>query len=247
MAKLAFHCQNYKAGALTGIDGHNRRLHSNHISNPDIRTEDAHLNRIYIAPKKGLHADCKEKITNLVIGSGHRVRKDSNWICECIVHYPEGLPLERLDEFNELIIDYFGSRLGKNNIVEAVAHLDEGGRPHLHVDIVLITEDKKLSSKELITRDFIMSVHDKLPELLCEYGFDVERGEAGQEGGLSAKAYKKKMEQEAKEIQKQVDEMKKEYNNLVDSYNNLIDERNELKNRNMQKAQELVNSKHRER
>lgn len=92
-----------------------------------------------------------------------------------------------------------------------------------------------------------MSVHDKLPELLCEYGFDVERGEAGQEGGLSAKAYKKKMEQEAKEIQKQVDEMKKEYNNLVDSYNNLIDERSELKNRNMQKAQELVNSRHRER
>ncbi len=36
MALFSFHCQNYKAGALVGIDGHNRRLHKNHKSNPDI-------------------------------------------------------------------------------------------------------------------------------------------------------------------------------------------------------------------
>ena len=39
MALLSFHCQNYKAGALVGIDGHNRRLHKNHKSNPDIDNE----------------------------------------------------------------------------------------------------------------------------------------------------------------------------------------------------------------
>ena len=32
MALFSFHCQNYKAGALVGIDGHNRRLHKNHKS-----------------------------------------------------------------------------------------------------------------------------------------------------------------------------------------------------------------------
>lgn len=31
MAVLSFHCQCYKAGALKGIDAHNRRLHKNHI------------------------------------------------------------------------------------------------------------------------------------------------------------------------------------------------------------------------
>lgn len=39
MALFSFHCQNYKAGALVGIDGHNRRLHKNHKSNPDIDNE----------------------------------------------------------------------------------------------------------------------------------------------------------------------------------------------------------------
>ena len=69
MAVLSFHCQCYKAGALKGVDAHNRRLHKNHISNPDI---------------------------DKVIANGNRVRKDSNWIVECIFTFPEDLPLELL-------------------------------------------------------------------------------------------------------------------------------------------------------
>ena len=49
MALLAFHCQNYKAGALVGIDGHNRRLHKNHKSNPDIDNERSANNIVYVA------------------------------------------------------------------------------------------------------------------------------------------------------------------------------------------------------
>lgn len=48
MALLAFHCQNYKAGALVGIDGHNRRLHKNHKSNPDIDNERSANNIVYV-------------------------------------------------------------------------------------------------------------------------------------------------------------------------------------------------------
>ena len=49
-----------------------------------------------------------------------------------------------------------------NNVVSAVGHLDEGGGadgkgglPHLHLDILMITEDNRLSAITLITRDFI--------------------------------------------------------------------------------------------
>ena len=35
----------------------------------------------------------------------------------------------------------------------------KGGLPHLHLDILMITEDNKLSAKTLITRDFITSMH----------------------------------------------------------------------------------------
>lgn len=40
-----------------------------------------------------------------------RITKASNWICECIFSYPEVLPLERLDEYNDLIIQYMNARL----------------------------------------------------------------------------------------------------------------------------------------
>ena len=64
MALFSFHCQNYKAGALVGIDGHNRRLHKNHKSNPDIDNERSVNNIVYVAPKKNLYADCKAIVVN---------------------------------------------------------------------------------------------------------------------------------------------------------------------------------------
>ena len=35
---------------------------------------------------------------------------------------------------------------GKDNVIEAVAHCDEGGLNHLHLDILLITPEGRLSS-----------------------------------------------------------------------------------------------------
>ena len=55
MALFSFHCQNYKAGALVGIDGHNRRLHRNHKSNPDIDNERSANNIVYDIVNIGLH------------------------------------------------------------------------------------------------------------------------------------------------------------------------------------------------
>ena len=84
-----------------------------------------------------------------------------------------------MDDYFELIIKYMGARLGKDNVIEAVAHCDEGGLNHLHLDILLITPEGRLSSKALITREFIQSIHDKLPIVLQAHGFDVERGAVG--------------------------------------------------------------------
>lgn len=64
------------------------------------------------------------------------------------------LPLERLDEG--------GSADGK------------GGLPHLHLDILLITEDNRLSAKTLITRDFITSMHRIMPIILKKHGFNID-------------------------------------------------------------------------
>ena len=97
------------------------------------------------------------------------------------------LPLERLDEG--------GSADGK------------GGLPHLHLDILMITEDNRLSAKTLITRDFITSMHRIMPIILKKHGFNIDEYEETEEkkqGGLSAKEYKKKMEQEKEELNKKI-------------------------------------------
>lgn len=240
MALFSFHCQNYKAGALVGIDGHNRRLHKNHKSNPDIDNERSANNIVYVAPKKNLYADCKAIIKEKVIDTGHRVRKDSNWICECIFSYPKELPPNRMNDYFELIIKYMGARLGKDNVIEAVAHCDEGGLNHLHLDILLITPEGRLSSKALITREFIQSIHDKLPIVLQAHGFNVRRGEQGHEGGLSAKEYKKQMESEAKEISHKIDEMVEEHNRLLEIIKRLREIAQQLELGNLAKARDIV-------
>ena len=250
MAKFSFHCQCYKAGQLGGIDKHNRRLNKNYISNPDINWERSKENRIYIAPKQSLYQDCKDIINKKVIANGGRVTKASNWICECIFSYPEELPIERLDEYNDLVIRYMGARLGSDNIVMACCHVqDEAGVPHLHLDIIPI-DNGKLSSKTLITRDFITSIHRLMPMILRNHGFNVEsyeETETRRTGGLSAKEYKNKMEEESRELNKKLDEMVKEYNNLADKYNKLIEDKEALERKNRDKAYEVINQQERNR
>lgn len=250
MAKFSFHCQNYKASQLGGIDKHNRRLNKHYISNPDIDTTKSKNNRIYIAPKKSLFKDCKEQIEKRVVANGGRITKASNWICECVFSYPDELPPERLDEYNNLIIQYMGARLGEENLVMACCHVsDEAGCSHLHLDILPII-DGKLSSKTLVTRDFITSIHRIMPMILQNHGFQVESYEETEEkkkGGLSAREYKKAMEKENKELNEKLDQMVKEYNNLADSYNRLVNEKQELEAYNRAKAYEVLNQQERSR
>lgn len=68
MAFFSFHCQNYKSGALFGLDKHNRRLNKNY-DNPDIDPERTHLNRIYVEPKETLYSHCKKRIHKEVIAN----------------------------------------------------------------------------------------------------------------------------------------------------------------------------------
>ena len=242
MALFSFHCECYKAASVGGLDKHNRRLNK-HYGNKDIDKEKTGNNRIYIAPQQSLYKDCKYHIERRVVQNGGRITRASVWLCECVFSYPEDLPPERLDEYNTLIIDYMGARLGKDNILMAVCHRDEGGLPHLHLDVVPITEDGRLSRKTLITRDFITSIHKTMPLVLRNHGFNVAEYtemEERKEGGLSAKEYKKKMEAEKKELSQKLDNVVSEYNSLVDKYNMLLNDKKALEQQNSEKAREIV-------
>ena len=142
------------------------------------------------------------------------------------------------------------SRLGGNeNLIEAVCHVDEMGRPHLHADYCLITSENRLSSKTLITRDFIKSIHDKLPLVLQHHNFDVQRGEfiPKKQKNLSPADYKKTKEQEKKALNDKINKLAAEYNRLVELYNKLLAETVMLKERNIQKAKAILEEMERSR
>ena len=188
MAKFSFHCQNYKASQICAIDKHNRRLNKHYHSNPDIDTEKSVNNRIYVAPKETLFKDCKNLIDKKVVAYSGRITKASNWLTECIFSYPDELPADRIDEYNNLILKYMGARLGEDNILSCIYHGDEIGLGHLHLCLCPIV-DNKLSSKTLITRDFITSIHKIMPIILQNHGFDIESYECIRQSNFQSNAH----------------------------------------------------------
>lgn len=196
--KLAIHGHNYKATALSGLDRHNRRLNKEY-GNENIDRSRRDENIVVIAPVESLYRDAKKRIEEQVLSHGGRVTKASNWITEFTVYAPEGLSSERLREYFETVVTYFAKQIGKDNILSAVVHNDET-HSHLHLDFTPIVENR-LSSKKVMTRSFLLKLHNELPKILSNRGFDIQRGEPVEEEekklkGRSTKQYKQEIEAE---------------------------------------------------
>lgn len=240
MALFSFHCQCYKKQSLLGIHRHNHRLNATH-SNKDIDSSKSAQNIVYITPDTTLYQACKKQIEERVLATGHRVTKASNWICECIFTYPQGLEKDRINEYFGLVLEYLADKVGQKNLASAVVHMDET-TPHLHVDFLVITPDNRLSSKEVVSRAFITSVHNELPTILQKNGFDVVRGSAEHESaGLNTREYKKKMQKKSAVLEGKLKELADNYNELVDRYNELLKTLKELERKNLKKAREILN------
>ena len=65
---------------------------------------------------------------------------------------------------------------GKENIVRFTLHMDER-TPHIHCVFVPITEDGRLSAKEILSRKNLSLVQDRYGEMMKPFAF--ERGEKG--------------------------------------------------------------------
>ena len=65
---------------------------------------------------------------------------------------------------------------GKENIVRFTLHMDER-TPHIHCVFVPITEDGRLSAKEILSRANLSLAQDRYGEMMKPFGF--ERGEKG--------------------------------------------------------------------
>lgn len=218
--------QKFKAKDVKGIQFHNQRERESH-TNPDIEKEYSHLN--YDLHNKQ-HIDYLENVKEKIaqnVETNRAVRKDAVVMCEFIVTsdkgFFDGIDPHKERQFFEDAYNFLKNRYGKENITHATVHLDEK-TPHMHVGMVPVTEDKKLSAKQIFNRKELVSLQDDFHAYMVKQGFDLERGvssdkkhiETTRMKALTAKeevqaleATLEQKEQEKQQLDQSMSEMKK--------------------------------------
>ena len=192
---LAYHQMKHKQEAVNQIGRHNEREEddkTNH-SNENIDKERTGDN-IFLKRSSGSYMrDIKEIVSsrtdkkirkNAVVMVGHTLQLGGD-----ALDIPEEEQIEILRKGYEFI----SNRYGESNVISATIHRDETN-PHLHVDMVPMTEDGRLSARDVVTRrelrdvqkDFLEFMQTEYPEL----GFDrLDENERSFSNGLAQKDF----------------------------------------------------------
>ena len=174
------HMMKIKSGAVGGIQSHNNREHEPK-TNPDVdmsRSEDNYD----LIPCDNYKRSIKEKLSNLV-ESSRAIRKDAVVVCNFIVtsdnETMDALGADRQREFFEDSVKWFSDRYGADRVLNATVHMDET-TPHLHIGVMPITQDGRMSAKAIFTKTEMKAIQTEFARDVGEkYG--LERGVEGSE------------------------------------------------------------------
>ena len=190
MSYSVIHMQKIKMGGIRGIENHNERLKESH-TNPDIDYDRSHLNKDLMEhDNRTYYMRVKDRIEELNLPKA--VRKDAvvttGFICTSDKAFFDGLSQAEQDKFFKVSHDFLKERYGEKNVIASKVHYDET-TPHLHTYIVPVTEDGRLSAKDIFNPKELRSLQDDYHRTMNEYGFNLERGE-GKNKHLSVQEYK---------------------------------------------------------
>ena len=173
----------YKGPEIGRIESHNERTKEKYASNPDIDTSRSHLNFQLVFPERKYRAEAEKQIAE----AGCRTRSDSVRVVEVLVTTsPEFFKGKKKAEvrayFNEAL-DFMQKHQSKDTIISAVVHMDEK-TPHMHLCFVPLTEDKRLSAKEIVgNKKKLTWWQDEFWKHMVGKYPDLERGESASETG----------------------------------------------------------------
>lgn len=174
------HMMKIKSGAVGGIQSHNNREHEPK-TNPDVDMSRSEDNYDLISCDN-YKRSIKEKLSNLV-ESSRAVRKDAVAVCNFIVtsdnETMNALGADRQREFFQDSVKWFSDRYGADRVLNATVHMDET-TPHLHIGVMPITQDGRLSAKAIFTKTEMKAIQTEFARDVGEkYG--LERGVEGSE------------------------------------------------------------------
>lgn len=223
---FAWHLMKNTMKDIKGLEIEQERKSEN-LQNPDIDFSLSHLNYDLVKDERNLYHRVKDRVDE--VRENSRVQKNSIVSCSNIFTSPEDYPQEEQERYLKLCYLAMCDLVGKENVVSAKIHLDEE-RPHMHLHFVPITEGK-LSCRNLVTRKWLNEVHNTVPRMLQEKGFDVKRGDGktSKRGNIKdIHAFKAIMNEEVLSeraaIQKEIERTKAYHKDEVEAYLEMVDE-----------------------
>lgn len=215
------HMMKIKSGAVGGIQSHNNREHEPK-TNPDVDMSRSEDNYDLISCDN-YKRSIKEKLSNLV-ESSRAVRKDAVVVCNFIVtsdnETMNALGTDRQREFFRDSVKWFSDRYGADRVLNATVHMDET-TPHLHIGVMPITQDGRLSAKAIFTKTEMKAIQTEFARDVGEkYG--LERGVEGSERTHLSEARFK--EQKALEMANEHGTIAQELHVLAEDYKQELSE-----------------------
>ena len=173
----------YKGPEIGCIEAHDERTKETYASNPDVDTSRSRLNFHLVKPHRSYRAEAEKQIAE----AGCRARKDSVRVVETLItaspEFFEGKKPKEVKEFFEYALEFIKKKQAEETIISAVVHMDEK-TPHMHLCFVPLTEDKRLSAKEIVgNKKKLTWWQDEFWKHMVKKYPDLERGESVSETG----------------------------------------------------------------
>ena len=173
----------HKGNPARPLEAHHERQKEQYASNPDIDTSRSKYNFHIVKPEGRYYHFIQSRIEQ----AGCRTRKDSTRFVDTLVtaspEFFKGKSPKEIQAFFQRAADFLIGRVGRENIVSAVVHMDEK-TPHLHLTFVPLTKDNRLCAKEIIgNRANLTKWQDDFHAYMVEKYPDLERGESASRTG----------------------------------------------------------------
>ena len=130
------------------IEDHHERNKETYASNPDIDLSRTSENFHIITPMQRYYAEIQQRI----VAAQCRTRKDSVRFVDTLItaspEFFEGKTKKEILAYYTHACRFMEERIGKQNIISAVVHMDEK-TPHMHLVFVPLTSDNRLSARDI--------------------------------------------------------------------------------------------------
>ena len=211
----------------TGIQKHVQRENNNY-ENEDIDHSKTYLNYDLVnANKQNFNNLIDEKIEQNYTGK-RKIRTDAIKHIDGLItsdnDFFDNQTPEDTKQFFEYAKEFLEQEYGKDNLLYATVHMDEK-TPHMHYGVVPITDDGRLSAKEVVgNKKALTAFQDRFNEHVKQRGYDLERGQSRQVTNAKHEQisqYKQKTEYHKQEYEREsqkTDHIKQKNDKLMQQY-----------------------------